>query len=142
MKNLFLIPIFLLILSCNTMNKSAKAASDKSDLCTNLFSAEYNGEEEETNLVITTQEELKSLYQSVGRDDIPTIDFSKSQVIALFLGTKNSGGYSVSVDKVEEENGKLVIYKRVESPKGMATMALTNPFVIAEIHSTKEIVFR
>lgn len=142
MKKLFIIPAFLLILSCNTMNTSGKASSDKTDLCTNLVSSQNNGKEEPTNLIIRTQDGLESLYKSVGRDEVPKVDFTKSQVIALFLGTKNTGGYSISVDKVVEENGKLVIYKKVESPKGMATMALTNPFVIAEIHSKKEIIFR
>ena len=96
------------------MKNSEKSSTDKSDLCTNLHSAQYNGEDKATNLVISTQNELNALYQSVGRDEIPTVDFSKSQVIALFLGSRTTGGYSISVDRVEEEDGKLIIYKKLE----------------------------
>ncbi len=126
------------------MKNSTKASQDKSDLCTNLFSAQYNGEEAESNVVISNQSDLNSLYKSVGRDDMPTIDFSKSQVVALFLGARNTGGYSISIDRVEEQDGKLVIFKKIEKPApgAMVTMALTNPFVIAEIHSKKEIIFK
>lgn len=130
------------IFSCGTRNKAAKSATYQTDLFSTLVSAEYFGRETETNLVIQTQADLKSLYQSVGKEDAPMVDFSKSKVIALFLGTKNTGGYSVLVDRVEEEQGKLVVYKKVTRPEGMATMAITNPFVIVEIYSLKPIVFK
>lgn len=126
------------------MKNSAKASSDKSDLCTNLHSSQNHGHENASDIVIGTQEELESLYKSVGKDDIPAIDFTKSQVVVLFLGAKNTGGYSISIDRVEEENGKLVVYKKIEKPApgAMVTMALTSPFVIAEIKSKKEIIFK
>lgn len=138
----YLIPIVLVFLSCNSMKNSTSISSEKSKLFTELVSAPYQGRASESNVIVTNQKELEALYQSVGNEEVPKIDFSKSQVVALFLGTKNTGGYTISIDRVEEQEGKLHIYKKVETPKRMATMAISNPFVIAEIHSKKEIIFK
>ena len=144
MKKVYLIPVILLLFACNSTKKVSESEKINSSLYTILHSASYQGRETESNLIIDSQEELEDLYLSVGKKITPKINFSKSQVVALFLGTKNTGGYNISVDKVEEENGKIIIYKKIETPEagGMATMALTNPFVIAEIHSKKEIIFK
>lgn len=138
----YLIPIVLVFLSCNSMKNSTSISSENSKLFTELVSAPYQGRASESNVIVSNQEELEALYQSVGNEEVPKIDFSKSQVVALFLGTKNTGGYSISIDRVEEQDGNLHIYRKVETPKGMATMAISNPFVIAEIHSKKEIIFK
>ncbi len=142
MKKIYLIPVLILILSCANMKNSSKNSNEKTGLYTTLLISDIYGRENEMNLIINNQTELEDLYYSVNSQEVPKVDFSTNQVIALFLGTKNTGGFSISVNRVEEESGKLVVYKKVESPKGMATMALTNPFVIVEIHSKKEIIFR
>jgi hypothetical protein len=56
------------------------------------------------------------------------IDFAKSAVVAAFAGTKNTGGYSVSVVKT---GGKITI-GLIEPPKdAMTTDALTTPFAVS-----------
>jgi hypothetical protein len=56
------------------------------------------------------------------------IDFAKSAVVAAFAGTKNTGGYSVSVVKT----GDKITVGLNEPPKdAMTTDALTTPFAIA-----------
>ena len=144
MKSIYLIPIVFLIFACNGMKDSSANLSAKGSLFTTLYSSQNQGRDKESSVVIDNQKALSALFQSVGNEEVPKIDFTKNQVVALFLGMKKTGGYSISVDKVEKIDGKLVIYKKIESPKAddMVTMALTNPFVIAEIHSKKEIIFR
>ena len=141
MKSSFLIPIVLVLFSCNSMKKNGE---NKSKLFTTLHSSAYQGRAEESNMIIDNQADLNALFQSVNQETIPAVDFNKNQVIAIFIGTKKTGGYEVFVDKVVEEEGKVLIFNRVEKPTpgAMVTMALTNPYVIAEIHSKKEIVFK
>lgn len=56
------------------------------------------------------------------------IDFTKSAIVAAFAGTKNTGGYSVSVKKT----GDKITIEVVEPPKdAMTTDALTTPFAVS-----------
>ncbi len=56
------------------------------------------------------------------------IDFAKSAAVAAFAGTKNTGGYSVSVVKT----GDKIKIEVVEPPKdAMTTDALTTPFAVS-----------
>ena len=144
MRKIYLIPIVLLFFACNSMKKSPDNKSEKIDLFTTLYSSNYNGRDTASNLIIKNQADLNALFASVNSEEQPKVDFSNNQVVALFLGLKNSGGYSIAIDRVEEEAGKLIVYKKVENPKAgeNATMALTNPLVIAVIHSKKELIFR
>ena len=125
------------------MKKSSENKAAPSGLYKVLYQSNYQGRDSEENVVLHNQEDLNALFKSVGNDEIPKVDFSKNQVVALFLGTKNTGGYSITIDRVEVDGAKLIVYKKEEhSKEGTVTMALTNPFIIAEIYSKKEIVFK
>jgi hypothetical protein len=56
------------------------------------------------------------------------IDFAKSAIVAAFAGTKNTGGYSVSVVKT---GGKITIGLNEPPKDAMTTDALTTPFAVA-----------
>ena len=144
MRKIYLLPVVFLIFACNSMQKTTTNQSEKSALFTTLYKSDYNGRDETVNLIIQHQEDLNALLKAVESEERPTVDFDTNQVIVLFLGQKNSGGYSISIDRVEEEAGKLNVYKKVQTPQAgeNVTMALTNPLVIAVIHSKKEIHFK
>lgn len=143
MRKMYLISILFLVVACKSSSESTASKPAKSALYTLLYTSEYQGKEEQSNSVIRNSEALSVLYQSVGIEAVPEIDFKKNQVVALFLGTKRTGGYNVAIERVEEVNDQLIIYRKITTPKGgMVTTALTNPFVIVEIHSTKEIIFK
>lgn len=142
MKNILIIPVVLAFFACNSSKKSTESKPAATNLYTVLYSSEYHGREEESHLVVTNQNELNNLFQSVGNTEVPKVDFAKNQVVALFLGTKNTGGYGISVDKVDEQTDQILVYKKEVTPSGMATMALTNPFVIVQIHSKKELIIK
>ncbi len=56
------------------------------------------------------------------------IDFAKSAVVAAFAGTKNTGGYSVSVKKTADK----ITIGLIEPPKdAITTDALTTPFAVS-----------
>jgi len=63
------------------------------------------------------------------------IDFSKMAVIAAFAGTKNTGGYSVSIRQMTDK----IMVEVVEPPKdAMTTDALTMPFQVALVPIEEE----
>jgi len=95
------------------------------------------------NLFIKSQEELNALYSELNITDAPTIDFATSNVVALFMGQKNTGGYSISIGKVtlEGETNTATVQIIETTPQDMATMALTEPFCIATISKSKKVEF-
>jgi hypothetical protein len=143
MKKIHLIPILFMLLACNSMKNLPASNEANSNLYTLLYSSNYQGREVESNVVVLNEKELTTLFQSVGNEQVPQVDFTKNQVVALFLGSKNTGGYSISIDRAEVIGNQIMIYKKIETPKGgMVTTAFTNPFVIVKIHNKKEIVFK
>jgi hypothetical protein len=141
--NKFFLILFVPVLFCCNATQDAAENKTVKPLFTILYSSQYQGREMESTLVVSNQSDLVTLFLSLGKSEIPAVDFKKSQVVALFLGTRNTGGFQISVASVAEENGKVIVYKKIEkSDSKRVTMALTNPFVVAEIYSTKEIIFK
>lgn len=70
-----------------------------------------------------------------------TIDFDIETVLAVFEEIKNSGGYSINIVKVEEQEKKVVVaIDRLL--KGGAASVITQPFHIVKIAKVnKPIVF-
>eukprot|EP00567_Pseudictyota_dubia_P003248 CAMPEP_0197456982 /NCGR_PEP_ID=MMETSP1175-20131217/44847_1 /TAXON_ID=1003142 /ORGANISM="Triceratium dubium, Strain CCMP147" /LENGTH=207 /DNA_ID=CAMNT_0042991225 /DNA_START=41 /DNA_END=664 /DNA_ORIENTATION=- len=82
---------------------------------------------------------------SVPPPDVPDVDFASQMVAVVFMGTQNSGGYSVEITSVDDEgDGKLVVnyMTTVPPPGAMVTMALTQPYHIVRLDaSDKNVVF-
>jgi hypothetical protein len=134
-----------MLVSCNC-KKTATDGNDKkekSSLFEVLSESQYQGREEQGFEVIKDAVSLKALYQSVNIEQIPDVDFKKQQVVAVFLGQRNTGGYAIKVSNAYEKEGKILVEVTKISPQPgqNLTMALTNPYSIAKINSTKEIVF-
>jgi hypothetical protein len=65
---------------------------------------------------------------------LPDVDFSKEMVIAAFAGTRNSGGYALSVSRISVYPDRIEIDLSLTQPGSdcMVTEALTQPFVFAK----------
>jgi hypothetical protein len=65
----------------------------------------------------------------------PLVDFQKDMVIIAGSGPQRSGGYSVHIDSVYEENGLLVVVVREVSPgpNCMNTMSVTSPAIAVRV---------
>ncbi len=90
----------------------------------------------------TSQAELERLWNRayglmVPKPPVPEVDFGRSSVAAFFLGTKNSGGYSVDVQNVAVESGEayLDVATTAPAPGTLSTQALTNPWVMVRIET-------
>lgn len=151
MKKILLIPFAILLFSCNSTKKTVEESNNNSsevkktstmNLYEVLTQSAYQGKEEKSYEVIKDKTSLQNLYALVNDTEVPKVDFSKSRIVALFLGQRNSGGYEIKVKNVEEKAGKIVVTVEETKPEGMATMAITNPYSIVKINSTKEIIFK
>lgn len=152
MKRLILVPFAILLFSCSTTKKASEENKSTSEikkpatsvLYEVLSQSAYQGKEEKSFEVIKDKVALVKLYEGIHDTEIPKVDFSKARIVALFLGQRSSGGYEIKIKSVEERDNKIYVTVEEVSPKpgDMATMAITNPFVVAKINSAKEIVFK
>jgi hypothetical protein len=62
----------------------------------------------------------------------PKVDFEKSTVLALFFGTRNTGGYQYEVTKLEEAAGNIAI-EVIEKVPEIATTVITQPAMFIRI---------
>ena len=75
----------------------------------------------------------------------PAIDFSKEIVVAVFMGSRPTAGFSVEIVRVREEGATLVVsYKETRpAPDSVAAQILTSPFHIVAVPkgATTEVKF-
>lgn len=106
-----------------------------------LQQATNGGREKGGNEVIKSQDKLNALYAELNLTDVPTIDFETSNVVALFMGQKNTGGYSISVSGVTLSEDTATVQIITTAPQDIATMALTEPYCFAKISKSKKVEF-
>lgn len=69
---------------------------------------------------------------------IPAVDFSTDMVLAVVMGQRSSGGYSIDIKEVFSNNETLSVVVETMSPApgDVVTLALTNPYDIVTIAKT------
>ncbi len=109
----------------------------------------YCGHPDRKDYVINSQDEWEELWDitfsnTYPHPDVPTIDFTRNTIIAVYLGQRGSGGYSIEIKDIVEYNSRIVVYVKERSPEpgSMVTMALTQPYhIVKTIKLFKLIVF-
>ena len=97
----------------------------------------YSGFKASAEHVFTGADEFTALWQahiseSMPAMPAPAVDFATSMVIAVFRGEKSSGGFGVQITRIEELDA-IVVHYELSDPRGVVTMALTQPFDIVAI---------
>jgi hypothetical protein len=86
--------------------------------------------------VARTPDEWQALWRrhAPGRP-APTLDFNRDMVVAVFLGSRPSGGYAAEITSTAIENGVLVVRWRESAPAPgqMAAQVVTAPSHIATV---------
>lgn len=129
--------ILLVIISC----KSQKDMTSLKNGFEIISQSEYGGRESEAYEVITSDAQLKKLYEELSITPERKVDFDKENVVALFMGQNNTGGYSITISEVIVNKDITTVKVKKTSPPGggMVTMALTNPYCIAVIKKNNTI---
>ncbi len=86
--------------------------------------------------VAYTEEEWKNIQQLAGRRArLDDVDFEEQMVIAAFMGRRNTGGYSVTIESVLEYEEHIKVHYSFSTPEPdqMVTMAITSPFHIVAV---------
>lgn len=102
---------------------------------TTLDSGQQSNIDEPREVVVRTAAEWTKLWrQHAGDRERPSVDFSKSTVIAVFLGSRPTGGYAVKVTAIEKEGSDVILTYGEEKPArdAMLSQALTMPYHIVQ----------
>ncbi len=132
---LSLILSLFILASCGVFNSNREVSYQV------LTDSSYQGKKNESFEVIDNHDDLNKLYALINDELVPNVDFAQSRIVALFMGEKNTGGYSIGIEGIKTEGNKVIIKVRKSYPDGMATMALSQPYMIARIDTTKKIEF-
>jgi len=112
----------------------------------------YGGLDNNEQRVITNAKSLSEVYGIINRFrkpgvSVPEIDFNKNIVVALFMGEKNTSGYSTEVDAVSITGDEMIIGIKENGPKptDVVSMAICQPFCFVMIprpEGGKSVVFK
>ena len=109
---------------------------------------QVSAQDERKRVVVRDSDSWQPLWhamrgKTVPMPDLPAIDFQKHMVIGAFMGTRPTGGFSVHITRVVQ-NDKVVVTVREQGPApgDMVTMALTSPYhVVVVPRSDKPVEF-
>ncbi len=87
--------------------------------------------------IIKDQEQLQHIFDKINSTQepgaaVPEIDFSRYQMGFATMGELSSGGYTISVDRIEKTTENTIIHLTGTSPNPSdnVTTVMTSPFVI------------
>ena len=138
-KVISVLAVFVLI-SCG-----AKKTSDSKALYEVLTTQTDGGGNIRFYEILTEPNEIKMLENDpLLADKMKETDISNSNYVILNMGEKNTGGYSIGVEKVEETDKNIIITVKENSPApdAMTMQVITYPYTVVKIHSKKEIIIK
>ena len=91
-----------------------------------------------TNYLIVSSTELGKLWKMVdAKGKVPAIDFNTKSVIAVFAGSKPTGGYAITVSKVEDaRTRKVTILVTKPGSNCVLAQSVAAPYQLIEVSKT------
>lgn len=107
-----------------------------------LEQSSHGGRKERSNVIITSQDDLQALYTELKLGTAPKVNFDSNNVVALFLGQKPSGGFTIGVKSVTVEGNVATVKVNITKPEPgqMTTTVITTPYSITVIPKTEQVV--
>jgi|SRR5699024_633584 len=142
--NLLAIPLLVTMLSIQSCNTVKTIPMEEIEVLSESYYSQFT---EAQNLVVKSDAGLQFIYDRFGtKETIPQINWNKNQVVLLAMGQRNTGGYSIAVDKVVYGESEIMVYYMTNGPKAgdRVTQALTAPYTLLTIANKKDlpIVFK
>lgn len=107
---------------------SAHAAAPAKEKKTTMeWKGQNGGPAQAGHQVVTDVKGWEALWRVIGKD-APALDLKKHVAVAVFLGERPTGGWSVKFLDPVPKDGDVHLAYVVEGPKGFATQAFTAPF--------------
>ncbi len=112
---------------------------------TSLAGGSFCGIEHAGEIIITSGEDWVNLWEKVHlgiypQKQLPEVDFSRETVLAVFMGTRSTGGYSIEITRACKKNDGIKAFAETSSPSpgDLVTTVITRPFHIVKINTAKK----
>jgi hypothetical protein len=122
-----------------SMSLAACAATSGNASLRSLARGAMSGIGESSREVIRDAAALKQWWtRHAGREagvKMPEVDFTREMVVAVTLGTRRTGGYTIEVQRTvtEADRLKVMVRKSAPAPGSMTIQVLTAPFHVVAI---------
>ena len=85
---------------------------------------------------------IEQFFYTKFNSNLDLKDFKKKNVLVLFQGQKNSGGYAIDIASVSNNDNTIVVKKSEIGPKKgeIATTVITTPYCIALIPKGNKLI--
>jgi hypothetical protein len=116
----------------------AAAASANGDMLTirTIDRGAHSSVESDRQAVARTAEEWSALWRTHNYEHAaPPVDFNREMIVAVFMGSRPTAGFSVEIVSAAEEAGQVVVRYRETAPARdrVTAQVLTAPFHIAAV---------
>ncbi len=121
------------------------------ELTFETISKEYvSSHDDSEDYVIKETSEWSNLWDIVystvtPKPDLPIIEFNDEMIIAVFMGYRSSGGYSIEITKIVEKENSIEIFVTETSPLpgSNVTDGIEHPHHIVKTEKVdKEVIFK
>lgn len=140
MKKIISVLVVFILISCG-----AKKTSNSTALYEVLTEQSDGGGNIKFFEILTEPNEIKMLENDpLLASKMKQTDISNSNYIILNMGEKNTSGYSIGVEKVEETDKNIIITVKENSPApdAMVMQVVSYPYTVVKVHSKKEIIIK
>jgi hypothetical protein len=89
--------------------------------------------EDAREVVVRTAAEWTAFWKQHAPDRRPPdVDFARSMVVGVFVGSRPTGGHSVDITRIEREGADLVVTYREHrpNPSDIVTQVITMPYIL------------
>lgn len=96
-----------------------------------------SGIEEPRQVVVRTAADWQKLWKEHAPErPAPTIDFTQSMVVAVFMGYRPTGGYAVEITAIDKQDSAVVVTyrERKPQPSDIVTQVITMPYHLVALN--------
>ncbi|MBI4422411.1 MAG: protease complex subunit PrcB family protein [Elusimicrobia bacterium] len=113
--------------------------AEASDVTPNEWRGAFCAQAQPSARIVESPAEWSDLWRAALNQPAPVVDFSRHFALAVFLGSKPTGGFGVEfLDPISDGRELLLRYRvREPAPDGMVTQAFTQPYAVKLYRRTK-----
>lgn len=109
--------------------KAAKAA-DKPAEKPMEWKGQYGGPLKQGRRLASDAKAWTSLWKLLGKDEPVALDFDKFVAVAVFVGERTTGGFTVEFIESETRDDDLLVRYRIKTPTGLVTQAVSSAWKV------------
>jgi PrcB C-terminal len=131
--------LFLRAFVASWLSYAGVMAQTAGDAVRTVDKGEQSNIDEMKQVVVRTEADWTKLWQQHSPDrKRPAVDFSKDMVVGVFMGSKPTAGYNVSITSTFVKDGKVLVQYRESLPRPgtMAAQVLTFPYHLVAVPKT------